>query len=96
MLLKQPSTVVYPRHHNQDKEARLCTAAKQLKPPANRAASSAKVKQNRHAPRGRRLGLGTHMQGLPQNEPWTILKPAWLCKEETPVVLNIPAWLDLL
>ncbi len=66
----------YPRHHNQAKEARLYTAAKQLKPPAKRAASSAMVKQNWHASRSRGLGLGT--QNLPQNEPWTILKPAWL------------------
>ena len=36
----------YPRLHNQAKEARLYTAAKQLKPPAKRAASSAMVKQN--------------------------------------------------
>ncbi len=43
--------------------------------PAKRAASSAMVKQNWHASQSRGLGLGT--QNLPQNEPWTILKPAW-------------------
>ncbi len=35
------SPLHYPRHHNQAKEARLYTTAKQLKPPAKRAASSA-------------------------------------------------------
>ena len=37
---------VYPRPHNQAKEARLYTTAKQLKSPAKTAASSAMVKQN--------------------------------------------------
>ncbi len=73
-MLEQPSTIL--GIISQAKEARLYTAAKQLKPPAKRAASRAMVKQNWHASRSRGLGLGTH--NLPQNESWTILKPAWL------------------
>ncbi len=37
-------------------------------------------------------GLGLRTQNLPQNEPWTILKPACNVARNS----NIPAWLDLL